>query len=91
MHCRASLQSFIAEHQLAHALRRCDLIVHCRALSPSPAAALQPMHCTAVNHLRFVEQQPTHALQSKGLDTAAAAVRVSGLELGGLAGSLSAG
>ena len=30
-------------------------------------------------------------VQSKGLDTAAAAVRVSGLELGGLAGSLSAG
>ena len=30
-------------------------------------------------------------LQGKGLDAAAAAVRVSGLELGGLAGSLSAG
>ena len=33
----------------------------------------------------------TAVLQAKGLDTAAAAVRVSGLELGGLAGSLSAG
>ena len=33
----------------------------------------------------------TAMLQAKGLDTAAAAVRVSGLELGGLAGSLSAG
>jgi len=31
------------------------------------------------------------SLQGKGLDAAAAAVRVSGLELGGLAGSLSAG
>lgn len=38
-------------------------------------------------------QDLVHAavLQAKGLDTAAAAVRVSGLELGGLAGSLSAG
>lgn len=41
--------------------------------------------------LQFNSADCEDSLQGKGLDAAAAAVRVSGLELGGLAGSLSAG
>ena len=57
-----------------------------------PGSRVFDLTCTLAWPVRQ-PQDLVHAavLQAKGLDTAAAAVRVSGLELGGLAGSLSAG